>query len=182
MMASMNVPPPAPSKSPMRRTLFSALAAALFLSAVAVPAFALSRGARAPEIGLRDTQGNPVRLSQLRGKVVLVDFWASWCEPCKEEIPVLNRLHREYGDYGLVIVGVNIDNDEGNMRRFLRRTPIDFRVVHDGNHRVADRYSPPRMPSSFLIDQRGVVRYVHEGFRAADARVIERKVKELLGL
>ena len=165
----------------MRRSALSALAAIALVAAAVVPAYALSRGSRAPEIGLRDTEGRPVRLSQLRGKVVLVDFWASWCEPCKQELPVLNRLQREYADDGLVIVGVNIDNDEANMQRFLRRTPVAFRVVHDGDHQVADRYSPPRMPSSFLIDQRGVVRYVHEGFRASDARTIENKIKELLG-
>jgi peroxiredoxin len=95
-------------------------------------------------------------------------------------MPFLQRLHEEHGDDGLVIIGVNIDNDEGNMRRFLRRTSVDFRIVHDGNHRVADRYNPPRMPSSFLIDQRGVVRYVHEGFRASDAEQLERRVERLL--
>jgi len=176
----MNADPVAPSKRTMTRAIFSALTVVALVAAAVVPVQALSRGSRAPEIGLRDTEGRPVRLSQLRGKVVLVDFWASWCGPCRQEMPVLQRLHEEYGDEGLVIIGVNIDNEESNMRRFLRRTPVDFRIVHDSRRRVADRYNPPRMPSSFLIDQRGVVRYVHEGFRAPDARVIERKIKSLL--
>ena len=160
--------------------LLAAVVCALLAAAVG-PALALSEGSRAPEIGLRDTRGRSVRMSQLRGKVVLVDFWASWCRPCAEEMPVLERLHEKYGDDGLVIVGVNIDNEEANMKRFLRRTPVSFRVVHDGAHRVADRYSPPRMPSSYLIDRRGVVRYVHAGFRSSDAREIEAHVKQLLG-
>ena len=176
----MNADPAVPSKSAMTRAAFSALAVVALVATSVLPAQALSRGSRAPEIGLRDTNGRQVRLSSLRGKVVLVDFWASWCGPCRQEMPFLERLHDEYADQGLVIVGVNIDTEEGNMRRFLRRTPVSFRVVHDGNHRVADRYNPPRMPSSFLIDQRGVVRYVHEGFRAPDARAIERQVKRLL--
>ncbi len=120
-------------------------------------------------------------MADLRDKVVLVDFWASWCAPCREELPVLERLHRRYKDHGLVIVGVNIDRDESNMTGFLRRTPVGFRVVHDGSHRVADRYQPPRMPSSYLIDKRGVVRYVHAGFRASDAERLEREIRELLG-
>ena len=176
----MNARNDRPSKGAMLRATLSVLAVVAFLVTAVVPAQALSRGARAPEIGLRDTQGRPVRLSQLRGKVVLVDFWASWCEPCAEEMPVLERLHREHRDEGLVVIGVNIDNDEANMRRFLRRNRVSFRIVHDGRHRVADRYNPPRMPSSFLIDRRGVVRYVHEGFRAGDARTLEQQVERLL--
>ena len=159
-----------------RMTLF-----VLLLSlGVTVPALALRSGARAPEIGLRDTNGQMVRMSSLRGKVVLVDFWASWCAPCREEIPFLNRLQREFGD-DLVVIGVNIDRDEENMTSFMRRTRMNFRVVHDsGGSRVAERYAPPRMPSSFIIDQRGIVRHVHAGFRASDADDIEAHVRGLL--
>lgn len=161
----------------MNRTILAAVLSVAF----AIPALALSSGDRAPEIGLRDTDGNRVRMADLRGKVVLVDFWASWCAPCREEMPVLNRLQEEYGDDGLVIVGVNIDRDEANMTRFLRRTPVDFRVVHDsGGSTVAERYEPPRMPSSYLIDRRGVVRHVHEGFRASDEAQLERHIRDLL--
>ncbi|MEM1416855.1 MAG: TlpA disulfide reductase family protein [Myxococcota bacterium] len=159
-----------------------ALALVVFgaIAGVALPALAIEQGARAPEIGLRDTAGQPVRLGELRGKVVLVDFWASWCAPCRQEMPALERLHTRYADRGLVIVGVNIDRDEANMRGFLERTPVSFRVVHDGSHQVADRYAPPRMPSSYLVDQRGVIRYVHEGYRRGDAEEIERRIRDLL--
>ncbi|MCB9612562.1 MAG: TlpA family protein disulfide reductase [Sandaracinus sp.] len=159
----------------------AALLAALALPAfLAAPVSALERGTRAPEIGLRDRDGNNVQLSALRGKVVLVDFWASWCGPCREEMPVLQRFHQRFGPRGLVVVGVNIDREEVNMRRFLDRTQVGFRIVHDGQHRVADRYAPPRMPSSYLIDKRGVVRFVHAGFRASDAREMEREIEQLL--
>ena len=162
------------------RTRLVALVAFVGLVAVATTAGALNRGSRAPEIGLRDTDGRLVRMGDLRGKVVVVDFWASWCAPCREELPVLERLYRRYKRHGLVVVGVNIDRDESNMNRFLRRTPLSFPVVHDGAHRVADRYQPPRMPSSYVIDQRGVVRHVHAGFRASDAGRLEREIRELL--
>lgn len=157
----------------------------LLLVALAIPAAIaaaqVSAGTRAPEIGLNDTAGNPVRMAQLRGKVVLVDFWASWCAPCREEMPVLERLHQQYKDRGLVIVGVNMDREAPNMRRFLQRTPVSFRVVHDGQHAVAGRYGPPRMPSSYIVDKRGVVRFVHAGFRASDAADMEREIQRLLG-
>ncbi len=164
----------------MRRLTLALFALASVTALSAATAHAIEEGARAPEIGLRDTEGNPVRLADLRGKVVLVDFWASWCAPCRQEMPVLERLHDRYGDRGLVIVGVSIDRDADNMRDFLRRTPVSFRVVHDGQHRVADRYAPPRMPSSYFIDRRGVIRYVHEGFRRSDARAMEQRIQDLL--
>lgn len=156
------------------------LLVALLSLGVTLPAVALREGARAPEIGLRDTDGQMVRMADLRGKVVLVDFWASWCAPCREEIPFLNRLQAEFGD-DLVIVGVNIDNEESNMTSFMRRTPMRFRVVHDsGGERVAERYSPPRMPSSYIIDRRGIVRHVHAGYRASDASDIQEHVRNLI--
>jgi len=165
---------------PAMRKRWVAAVAALGLVALAGSADALNRGSRAPEIGLRDTQGRAVRMADLRGKVVVVDFWASWCAPCREELPVLDRLQRRYEDHGLVVVGVNIDREESNMTSFLRRTPVSFRVVHDSGHRVADRYQPPRMPSSYVIDKRGVVRFVHAGFRASDAQRLEREIRQLL--
>lgn len=178
----MNAVNPAPSKPLMHRTrrrlFFATLAVVIF--GVAVPVFALNAGARAPEIGADDLNGSRVTIGGLRGKVVLVDFWASWCDPCKRELPVLERLHGEYHSRGLEIVGVNIDRRESNMRSFLRRTPLSFTIVHDGDQRIAGRYRPPRMPSSYLIDRRGVVRHVHEGFRASDAAGIERRIRELL--
>ncbi len=169
----------AASKRPMRTLAVLALVA-LSLTA-ALPAAALERNARAPEIGLRDGAGHPVRMADLRGKVVLVDFWASWCAPCRQELPVLERLYARYRDRGFVVVGVNVDRERANMAEFVRRFRLTFPVVHDGEHRVADRYGPRTMPSSYLVDRGGVVRYVHQGFRASDADVIEEHVQELLG-
>lgn len=158
------------------------VAVCLFLSALGVTttALALSEGARAPEIGLTSTSGDSIRLSGLRGKVVIVDFWASWCAPCREELPVLERLYRQYRGQGLVVVGVNVDREERNMRDFLTRVRVSFPVAHDVRHEVAGRYSPPTMPTSYIVDRHGVVRHVHRGFRARDASMIESHVQALL--
>lgn len=163
------------------RAVLCAVVAAALVSLAVVPAAALNRGARAPEIGLNDLDGNAIRMAGLRGKVVLVDFWASWCAPCREEMPVLERLHNTYKDRGLVIVGVSQDRNVGNIRTFLRQTPVTFPIVHDAAHAVAGRYGPPRMPSSYIIDRRGVVRFVHGGFRAGDGATMEREIQGLLG-
>lgn len=141
---------------------------------------ALSKGRRAPEIGLRDLDGNPVKMADLRGKVVVVDFWATWCGPCKEEMPVLDRLYGKYRKKGLVVVGVSQDRDEDKVREFLRRRPVSFPIVHDVRHAVAKRYQPGKMPSSYVIDRSGVVRYVHEGYSARDAARFDREIRKLL--
>ena len=167
-----------PSKPPVSRALGIIVAASALL--VTLTAAALSVGSRAPEIGINDLHGRPIRMSALRGKVVVVDFWASWCEPCREEFPVLERLYRAHRARGLVVVGVSVDNAAPNIQRFLRRTPASFPIVHDARHSVADRYRPPRMPSSYIIDRRGIVRFVHAGFRAGDAARMEREIRSLL--
>jgi len=154
------------------------LAAVTLLSVTYVGA--LDRGSRAPAIALRSLEGDAFRLADARGKVVVVDFWASWCVPCGEAMPALDRIYRRYRQHGLVVVGVNVDREERNARRFLRQTRVSFPVLHDGGHRIADRYRPPTMPSTYVIDRRGVVRHVHTGFRSGDAERLERVIRELL--
>ncbi len=177
--------PSRPALPPPRKPLSRVLPALLVLGLLALPlggavAHALRAGQAAPEIGLVDQAGRRVDLASLRGKVVLVDFWASWCAPCREELPVLERLYRAHAAEGLVIVGVNVDQSASNMTRFLERNPVTFPVVHDDDHAVAERYEPTTMPSSYLIDRQGVVREVHRGFRAADAAELESEIRALL--
>jgi len=157
-------------------TIFS-----LGLSWLAAPALALDAGARLPEIGLTDMRGTRVDAAALKGKVVIVDFWASWCAPCKEEMPVLERLYKKYKARGLVIVGVSVDQELGNVKSFLKQLPVSFNIVHDADHKVAGRFKPPRMPSSYVADRNGIVRHVHAGFRDEDAAKLEAEVSALLG-
>lgn len=162
------------------RPILFALVLATAMLTTALSASALGTGSRAPEINLESLDGDQIRMRGLRGKVVIVDFWASWCAPCREEMPVLNRLYETYKDQGLVVIGVSQDERTRDARGFLRRTPAAFPIVIDSEHAVAGRYSPPRMPTSYIIDRRGVVRHVHEGFRSGDERTIERQVRALL--
>jgi thiol-disulfide isomerase/thioredoxin len=157
-----------------------AVAAALLLGLSQRVAHAVDRGQTAPEIALKDLSGKAIKLSQLKGKVVLVDFWASWCGPCRESLPFLDKLSKSYREQGLVVLGVNIDNDAAAARKFLKDLPVSFAVVNDAEKQVAKAYAPPTMPSSYLIDRQGKVHVVHAGFRRSDAAKIEAEIKNLL--
>jgi peroxiredoxin len=157
-----------------------ALGLCLGLAAVAGTASALDSGARAPELGLTDLSGKPVNAASLAGKVVIVDFWATWCAPCKESMPVLEKLYQKYRGQGLVVVGVSVDEDAANVGPFIQKLKVSFPIAHDKGHKVADRFKPPKMPSSYVIDRKGIVRHVHEGFHAKDAAAFDAEVAALL--
>ncbi len=168
------------SKPAMRQRAGLVVSVVLTMAAIASTAMALAAGARAPEIGLRDLNGHDVNLAGLRGQVIVVDFWASWCAPCADEMPVLERLYGELHDQGFTVVGVSQDANASNIRTFLRRVHVTFPIVHDDAHAVAGRYHPDHMPTSYVVDRRGIVRYVHGGFRRSDAAALEREVRELV--
>jgi cytochrome c biogenesis protein CcmG, thiol:disulfide interchange protein DsbE len=156
------------------------VAAALSLVFFQRSAQAVEKGQTAPEIALKDLSGKAIKLSSLKGKVVLVDFWASWCGPCRESMPFLEKLSKSYRDQGLVVLGVNIDNDADAARKFLKELPVTFAVLTDAEKSAAKAYAPPTMPSSYLIDRQGKVHVVHAGFRRSDAAKLEAEVKNLL--
>lgn len=164
----------------MTRRAVGTLVLAAVLGLFAGRALAVGAGSLAPEIGLKDLSGRGVNIAGLKGKVVLVDFWASWCAPCREELPVLEALYKKYRAQGFEVVAVNQDQSPDKARGFLSASPVSFRVVHDGGKAVAGRYAPTKMPSSFLIDRKGIVRHVHAGFRASDRSSMERQILALL--
>lgn len=164
----------------MRRFL-SVLCVVGLVGALPLRADALEAGAKAPEIAAKDLEGRPVGRAQLAGKVVLVDFWATWCAPCKIELPVLNGLQQKYGARGLVIVAVSVDKEASNAREFAKKLGLRMPVVHDAKHTLAERYEPPKMPSSYLIDRKGKVHKVYAGFHKGDEVGLEKEIVKLLG-
>jgi thiol-disulfide isomerase/thioredoxin len=107
----------------------------------------------------------PLDLAAYRGRVVVVDFWASWCTPCRRSIPWLNQMRARYGDRGLVVIGVNVDKDGEDAARFLRAVPIDFDVVYDPEGVLAARYGVEGMPSSYVYSRDGDLVARHIGFQ-----------------
>ena len=119
-------------------------------------------------------------LPETKGKVVLVDFWASWCGPCKESFPTLNRLQEKYKDKGLVVIGIGVDDSAAKHKAFAEKQKAAFPLVHDSAHKAAAFFKPATMPSSYLVDRKGVIRHVHAGFKVGKTE--EQYVKEIEAL
>jgi thiamine biosynthesis lipoprotein len=132
------------------------------------------------EIAGRTLDGTDLRIADLRGKVVLVDIWATWCTPCRYSLPVYRDLFNQYRDRGLVVVGVNVDEGDATVRTFLQGTPLPFPILRDPGGAIPSALDVHSMPTSFLIDRRGAVRLKHEGFTPGDAIVVKARVEELL--
>jgi thiol-disulfide isomerase/thioredoxin len=154
------------------------LCAVLALTAEA--ALAAGVGDPAPAFALRDAHGATVTLDGLRGHVVYVDFWASWCGPCRRSFPWMNDLHRRYGDKGLAIVAINVDKNPADAARFLERNPAQFAIAYDRDGTTPLAYAVEGMPSSYLIDARGKVVDVEQGFHDDRKAALETRIQGLL--
>jgi peroxiredoxin len=157
----------------------------LFCAALALVLSASAHGGEpgeaAPDCKLTSIDGKAVEhLQQYRGKVLYVDFWASWCGPCAQSFPFMERLDRELRARGLEILGVNLDEDPGDAREFLAEHPVNFRLVADVNGQCARSFGVRAMPSSYLVDRQGVIREVHLGFRPGEAAYLRSRVEQLL--
>lgn len=146
----------------LKKITFAALVAGNFLSANA----ALKVGDTLPDLAAFKLEG---KLPETRGKVVIVDFWASWCLPCAESFPALDELQKKYGDR-LVILAVNVDQKAANMEKFLKKHPVSFTVVRDGGQKLVAAAEPATMPTSFILDSEGQVRFLHNGFHGEETR------------
>jgi len=130
-------------------------------------------GSPAPEIALKDLRGQEVRLSDLHGKIVLLNFWATWCKPCKEEMPAMQASYDKLRDQGFVVLAVNELEDAGRVAEHIRTHGHTFLVVMDHDNRVANRYGVVGLPASFLIDRQGIVREHVFGSLLTEERIAE---------
>jgi peroxiredoxin len=153
----------------------------LLIGSAALPAVAVGPEQPAPDFTLKSLDGPNLRLEEYRGQVVLLNFWASWCGPCRQEMPVLDRLHQRYADTGFAVLGVNVEGEEGPARDLLAKVPVTFPVLIDEGQRVSELYDLQAMPSTVVIDRDGVVRFVHRGYRPGDEEGYVEMVKQLIG-
>ncbi len=141
---------------------------------------ARGEGMPAPDFTLPTLDGGEVTLSKLRGKVVLLDFWASWCRPCRRSFPWMDRMQRKYGPRGFTVVAVNLDRKREDADDFLRLMQPGFVIARDPGASVAERFGLKGMPTAFLIDRQGRVRHTHRGFRERHGEEREAQIRALL--
>jgi cytochrome c biogenesis protein CcmG, thiol:disulfide interchange protein DsbE len=146
----------------------------------AAPTHAAKPGTPAPPFALPSASGETVALAALRGRVVYVDFWASWCVPCRRSFPWMNAMHARYAGDGLAIVGVNVDKRRADAERFLSDTPASFTIVYDAEGHTPASYDVRGMPSSYLIDREGNITAVEEGFHDERRAALEARIRALL--
>ena len=156
---------------------FVGFALAAFATA-AIPAVAPA--APAPDFTLRIMGGPNLRLAEQRGRVVLVNFWATWCGPCRQEMPHLNRLYEKYKGAGFVLLGVNVDDDARNAADLAGKLNLKFPVLLDTDKKVSRLYDMNTMPSTVVIDREGRVRYIHRGYRDGYEAAYDEQIRALL--
>jgi len=158
------------------------LALAAMLIAAAVSALAVEPGAAAPAFRLpRFDSADPVSLADLRGKVVFVDFWASWCSPCRQSLPLYDKLRSDFAAADFVILAIGLDEDVADAKTFLAEHPVKYTTLQNPQGDVAKAFDLKGMPSSYLIDRDGTVRARHVGFEPKDIDVLKKEIAGLLG-
>jgi len=124
--------------------------------------------------------GKQVGLKDLKGKVVMINFWATWCGPCRQEMPLLEQMHKKYGPMGFTMVGINVEEDSSGAEAWLAKTPVSFPILFDRQNAVSKLYNVSGMPSSVLIDRKGQVRYLHRGYKAGDENIYLDNIRALV--
>ena len=146
----------------------SILTALFFLSLVGGAIAGMPKeGDAFPDLSRFGLEGS---VPEVKGKIVLVDFFASWCEPCKDSFPVMEALKQKYGDKGLVIIAINLDKKKEDMDEFVKKHPVTFTILRDGSNKLVNEVKIPTMPSSFLLDRDGKVHSFHRGFKGEESK------------
>jgi peroxiredoxin len=134
----------------------------------------------APDFTLKSRSGENIKLSELRGNVVMVNFWASWCGPCRQEMPLLQQLYVRYQGMGFTLLGVNVDEDPAAAQKMLKEIPVNFPILYDSSNKVSKQYQVKAMPSTFMVDRDGNIRYLHKGYKAGYEDDYQQQIRTLL--
>ena len=150
----------------------AALAAAML--ATTWPAAATDGAAPAPAFTLESREGRQVSLAELKGQVVMINFWASWCGPCRKEFPALDQIYAKYKPMGFTLVAINVESERADAEKFLATTPATFPILFDPENVVSGKYGVSAMPTTILVDRQGLVRWQHRAYKPGDeAKYIE---------
>ncbi len=134
----------------------------------------------APDFTLKNKEGANVRLEDLRGEVVMLNFWASWCGPCRQEMPLMDDIYKKYSKFGFTILAVNVDEDSSDADRFLDAVPVTFPILYDNESRISELYDVDAMPTTIMIDRNGNRRFMHRGYKPGYEDDYAKQVKTLI--
>ena len=159
------------------RNRIAAVTAALALS---LPALAGSAGGPAPSFTLVARSGQDVSLAQYKGQVVMINFWASWCGPCRQEMPLLESIYKKYNRMGFTLLGVNVEPDSKAANDWLKETPVSFPILYDKDSKVSKLYDVGGMPCTVIIDRSGKLRVLHRGYKPGDENEYLDSIRSLI--
>ena len=134
----------------------------------------------APDFTLKSNAGNNQRLSEYRGQVVLINFWASWCGPCRQEMPLLDDLHNKYSKLGFSVLGINVDKDSAKADKILKDIPVNFPILYDASGAVSKQFNVEAMPTTVIVDRNGEMRFLHRGYKPGYEDLYAQHVKALI--
>jgi peroxiredoxin len=161
-------------------TWMRATAMALAVMTAPMAVGAPSVGASAPAFELNALDGKQLGLNELHGQVVLINFWASWCGPCRTEMPRLDALYRKYRAAGVTLVGINVEPDSADALNYLKSTPVTFPILFDSDSKVSKLYEVAGMPSTVILDRKGMVRYIHRGYKPGEEDAYLDQIRALM--
>ena len=154
--------------------------AAILAVALVLPVQAEDVSGPAPDFTLAARDGGPVTLSDLKGQVVMINFWATWCGPCRKEMPLLEQLHQRYERLGFTLLGVNVEEEGTDREAFLKDTPVTFPILYDPENNVSKLYNVSAMPSTVLVDRAGNVRFLHHGYQEGYENAYQDQIRTLV--
>lgn len=157
----------------------------LILSICLLPGFGTQAAAsqlsgKAPNFTLKSSTGKNLKLSEFRGQVVMINFWASWCAPCRQEMPLLEAMYRKYKSLGFVLLGVNVEQDSSKAATLLKSIKVSFPILYDNKNKVSKQYKVAAMPTTVIIDRDGNMRYLHKGYKPGYEKDYQKQVRALI--
>jgi peroxiredoxin len=153
---------------------------ALIVMLLAPLANAVTATGPAANFTLKSAEGTNIRLSERRGEVVLINFWASWCGPCRQEMPELDTLQQRYEPLGFTVLGINVEQDPASAAQVLKDIPVSFPILFDNNNQVSELYDVDAMPVTVIVDRSGDIRFVHRGYKPGYEAMYEEQIRQLV--
>jgi peroxiredoxin len=165
---------------PKNATIIPCLVLMMLYTGFAGDVLAETAQGAAPDFTLKSQKDGNIKLSELRGKVILINFWASWCGPCRQEMPVLDELYRHYRPLDFTILGVNVEQNSDDAKSLLKDVPVSFPILFDTENKISKLYDVKGMPSTVLVDRDGNIRYVHMGYQSGVEAEYQTQIRALI--